>query len=126
MKMASIREIHTPTLVSITKTRRTRADNLPISVTQSIDTPDERRDQSGEEDHTAHPSTEFDEILIEEPVDTVLSDVPTMIERRDRTQDVVAVLAAEEPDQEGRSMQANEAYQTLRQPDEEKTSVGTA
>lgn len=118
--MASISKTHTPTLASITKTRRTRADNLPISVAQSIDEPPERRDQSDGADQTNRPPNAFDETLVE----TVLSDIRPMIDHPNRTKDVVEALETEEPDQEDRSLQANEAYQTLRQPDEEKIPVG--
>jgi hypothetical protein len=44
----------------------------------------------------------------------------------DGIKDVTETLEAEEPDQDDRSMLANEAYKTLSQTDEEKNPVGTA
>ncbi|MGJ8560232.1 MAG: hypothetical protein ACSHX3_08355 [Litorimonas sp.] len=125
--MASIRKItNTPTLVSITKTRRTRADNLPISVAQSIDTPPERREGLDRRAETPHTPSAFDDVLSEAPQEQVLSDKRPVFERLDRTKDVAGSLGKEKPDHEDRAMQAMEAYKTLRQPDEEKTPVGTA
>lgn len=125
--MASIRKItNTPTLVSITKTRRIRADNLPISVAQSIDTLPERRqpsDRPAPEDQTPDG---FEDALTEASIETVLSASRPIIDRLDDQQNVAETLKPEQPDHQDRSMQANEAYRTLRQPDAEKTPVGRA
>lgn len=121
--MASIGKVtNTQTLFSITKTRRAGADNIPISVAQSIDTSPERRESSDGSDSTDET---FEDILTEVPTETVLPDMRTVIDRCDVAKDVAETLKAEGPDQEDRSLQANEAYQTLRQPDQEKTAVGT-
>jgi hypothetical protein len=107
--MASLHTIPiTPAPVSVTETRTVRTDDRKIPVEQAVDMSPETRK------------------LPEAPMDKALSDVRPIIERLDGTKDVAETLNIEEPDQDDRSMQANEAYQTLRQSDEENTPVGAA
>lgn len=98
----------TPSPVAVTETRAVRTDDRQIPVEQAVDMSPETRK------------------LPDAPLDKALSDVRPIIERLDGTKDVAETLDIEESDQDDRSMQANEAYQTLRQPDEETTSVGIA
>lgn len=125
--MASIRKItNTPTLVSITKTRRIRADNLPISVAQSIDKLPDRRQPSDRSAPADQTLDGFEDPLTEASIETVLPASRPTIDRLDDQQDVTETLKPEQPDHQDRSMQANEAYKTLRQPDAENTPVETA
>lgn len=125
--MASIHTIPiTPSPVSVTETRRVRTDDRQVPVELSVDITPEARKLSDTPAETIHVSTLSDEGLTEAKADKVLSDVRPVIENLDGTKDIAESLEAEVPDQEDRSMQANEAYKTLRQPDEEKTPVGTA
>lgn len=98
----------TPVPVSVTETRVVRADNRPIPVEQAVDVSPETRK------------------LPEAPMDDRLSDIRPVIERLDGAKDLAETLEAEEPDQDDRSMQANEAYKTLRGEDADTTSVGRA
>lgn len=98
----------TPTPVVITETRTVRTDARDIPVEQAVDMSPETRK------------------LPDAPLDKTLSDIRPIIERLDGTKDVAETLEAEEPDQDDRSMQANEAYKTLREPEGDKVAVGTA
>jgi len=109
--MASIQTLPispTPVPPSVTEAHVVRTDNRNVPVEQVVD---------------ASPETRK---LPDAPMDKALSDIRPIIERLDGTKDVAETLEAEEPDQDDRAMQANEAYQTLRNSDEDKTSVGTA
>lgn len=112
----------TPTPVFTTETRRVREDNRAVPVEQSVDNvPDARKlpdplVKSGNTDPIMPKN---------DPMDEVRPDVRPVIERLDGTKDIAAALEAEEPDAADTSLQANGAYQTLRQPDEEPTPVGT-
>lgn len=98
----------TPSPVAVTETRAVRTDDRQIPVEQAVDMSPETRK------------------LPDAPMDKTLSDIRPIIERLDGTKDVAETLKIEEPDQDDRSIQANEAYQTLRQLDEEKIPVGVA
>lgn len=125
--MASIHTIPiTPSPVSVTETRRVRTDDRLVPVELSVDSTPEVRKLSDTPADTYHVSTIPNQAETDAPIEKVLSDIRPVIEHLDGTKDVAETLEAEEPDQEDRSMQANEAYKTLRQPDEEKTPVGTA
>ena len=109
--MASIQTLPitpTPVLPSVTEARSVRTDNLNVPVEQVVDSSPEPRK------------------LPDAPMDKHLSDVRPIIERLDGTKDVAETLEAEEPDQDDRAMQADEAYKTLRESDEDRTAVGTA
>ncbi|GHB00623.1 hypothetical protein GCM10009069_24360 [Algimonas arctica] len=107
--MASLHTIPiTPTPASVTQARAVRTDDRQIPVEQAVDMAPETRK------------------LPDAPIDKALSDIRPVIERLDGAKDVAETLEVEVRDQDDRAMQANDAYQTLRQPDEEKTSVGTA
>lgn len=121
--MASIQTIPiTQTPVAVTEARKVRTDDRPIAVEQSVDvSPESRKLPEALVASTDTPSS----VSKDAPLEQALSDVRPVIERLDGTKDVAETLETEEPDQEDRALQANEAYQTLRQPDEEKTPVAT-
>lgn len=98
----------TPVPVAVTETRTVRADNRPIPAEQAVD---------------ASPETRK---MPEAPMDDRLSDIRPVIERLDGAKDLAETLDVEEPDQDDRSMQANEAYKTLRADDADNTPVGRA
>lgn len=94
--------------VTVTETRTVRTDNRKIPVEQAVDvTPETRK-------------------LPDAPMDEALSDIRPVIERLDGAKDIAETLDVEEPDQDDRAMQANEAYKTLRADDVDNTPVGRA
>jgi hypothetical protein len=94
--------------VAVTETRSVRSDNRQIPVEYAVD---------------ALPETRK---LPDAPKDDILAYIRPVIERLDGQKDDVETVAVEEPDQEDRALQANEAYKTLRVEDPEKTPVGRA
>jgi len=125
--MASIQAIPiTPTPVAVTETRSVRADNRPVPVEHVVDMSPESRKLPDTPAQTGELAKSASGTSKDAPMESALSDIRPVIERLDGAKDVAETLEAEEPDQEDRSMQANEAYKTLRETDGEKTSVGTA
>ena len=98
----------TPVPVAVTETRSVRSDNRQIPVEQAVD---------------VLPKTRK---LPDAPKDDILADIRPVIERLDGAKDDAETMAVEEPDQEDRVLQANEAYKTLRADDPERTPVGRA
>jgi hypothetical protein len=94
--------------VVITETRSVRSDNRQIPVEYAVD---------------ALPKTRK---LPDAPKDDILAKIRPVIERLDGEKDEAEPGVVEEPDQEDRSLQANEAYKTLRVEDPEKPPVGRA
>lgn len=125
--MASIQAIPiTPTPVAVSETRSVRADNRPVPVEQVVDMSPETRKLPDSQAQTGELAKPSGGTSSDAPLESALSDIRPVIERLDGAKDVAETLEAEEPDQEDRSMQAKDAYNTLRETDDEKTSVGTA
>jgi hypothetical protein len=125
--MASIQTIPiTPTPVDVTETRSVRTDNRPVPVEQVVDMSPETRKLPDTPAQTGELAKSANGTSGDAPLESVLSNIRPVIERLDGIKDVTETLEAEEPDQDDRSMLANEAYKTLRQTDEEKNPVGTA
>lgn len=121
--MASIPVIPaTPTPVFVTETRKVRADNRPVAVEKSVDVSAETRKPV--QAPLAQSTSRSDEVS-DAPVDEALSDIRPVIEKLDGEKDASKVLGVEEPDDEGRALQASEAYGALRKPDADLTTVGT-
>ncbi|MGB3456250.1 MAG: hypothetical protein WBG08_09320 [Litorimonas sp.] len=121
--MASIPVVPaTPTPVFVTETRKVRADDRSVSVERSIDISPESRPVP---DNPAPLAIDMAMPDPDTPLEETLSDVRPVIERLDGTQDTGEVLGNEEPDEDSRALEASEAYQALRKPDEALTPVGT-
>lgn len=125
--MASIGTIAiTPTPVAITEARKVRTDDQAIPVEQAVDVSPESRKLP---DTVPAPSQDKVAAKSDAPLEKALSDVRPVIERLDGTKDIAEnldeTLEAEEPDDDDRALQARGAYETLRQPDTDKTSVAT-
>lgn len=121
--MASIPVIPaTPVPVFITETRKVRADNRPVAVEQSVDASPETRKSA---QAPIAPASSSSKTPVQAPMDQALSDVRPVIEKLDGEKDDAQVLETEEPDNEDRALQANEAYGALRKPEADLTPVGT-
>ena len=110
------------TPVSVTETRKVRADNRPVAVEQSVDVSHEPRKPA---QAPIKPSNLSSNAAVEAPIDETLSDVRPVIEKLDGEKDVSKVLGTEEADQQERALQASEAYGALRKSDTDLTPVGT-
>lgn len=121
--MASIPVVPaTPTPVFVTEARKVRADDRPVAVEKTVDISPETRKPV--EAPVTPPATNLNE-EIEAPLQEALSEIRPAIERLDGEKDASEVLTKEESDQNGRSLQASEAYSALRKPEPELTPVGT-
>ena len=121
--MASIPVVPaTPTPVFVTEARKVRADDRPVAVEKTVDISPETRKPV--EAPVTPPATNLNE-EIEAPLQEALSEIRHAIERLDGEKDASEVLTKEESDQNGRSLQASEAYSALRKPEPELTPVGT-
>ncbi|MEL6687448.1 MAG: hypothetical protein AAFP97_07485 [Pseudomonadota bacterium] len=110
------------TPVSVTETRKVRADNRTVAVEKSVDVSHEPRKPA---QAPINPSNLSSNETVEAPIDEPLSDVRPVIERLDGEKDASKVLETEEADQQERALQASEAYSALRKPDADLTPVGT-
>lgn len=112
----------TPTPVFATEARRVRADDRSIETDPSVDVSPETRELPETYAAAVEQAGADGE---SDPLEDIRPDVRPVIEHLDGAKDATEGLEQEEPDQAEISLQANEAYQTLRQPDDELTPVGT-
>lgn len=121
--MASVNIIPaTPRRALTSKARRVRADERSIETDPSVDVCAEARKLP----ETYAATVERDSTNSEADThETLRPDVRPLIGHPDGASDMTGSLEQEEPDQADVSLQANEAYQALRQSDEEPTTVGT-
>ena len=121
--MASIPVIPaTPTPVFVTESRKVRADDRPVAVEKTVDVSHEPRKAV---EAPVTPPTSSTKKDPQAPLDDALSEVRPVIEKLDGQKDVSEVMSQEEADDDGRALQASEAYGALRKPDEDLTPVGT-
>lgn len=112
----------TPTPAFVTKSRKARKDNRAIATDASVDAASENlklTDMSArpfELESDSNESKTSQDMSSDDRAPVILLEAPQGLDE---------VLEPEEPDQADVALQANGAYQTLRQSDEDITPVGT-